>query len=124
MRTWSIRHLAVVGVLICFPAASQAQEQVGPGGLRVFWEPAAPASGLQAVCGRVLNDGAVDARRVRVRVEALDGQGSVTARRDGDVLGQVSSRGIGRFCLTMSATTGTYRVTIVSVEWAPAPESP
>ena len=124
MNLRSMRYLAFVGLLIPCPTTSEAQEQVGPGGLRVFWEAAAPASGLQAVCGRVLNDGNVDARRVRVRVEGLDDKGTVTARRDGDVLGQVSSRGIGRFCLTMGASTGTYRVNIISVEWAAAPESP
>jgi hypothetical protein len=48
----------------------------------------------------------------------------VTTRRDGDVLGQVSSRGIGRFCLTMSAGAATYRVTIVGIEWGVAPEAP
>lgn len=120
----SMRHLAFIALLVSSTSASQAQEQVGSGGLRVLWEAAAPASGLQAVCGRVFNDGTVDARRVRVRVEALDDKGAVTARRDGDVLGQVSSRGIGRFCLTMSASTATYRVNIISVEWAAAPESP
>jgi hypothetical protein len=119
-----MRYLAVVGLLVFLPATSPAQEQVGPGGLRVFWDAAAPASGLQAVCGRVLNDGNVDARRVRVRVEALDDKGTVTARRDGDVLGQVSSRGIGRFCLSMAASTGTFRVTIISVDWVPTAESP
>lgn len=124
MTLRSMRYLAFVGVLILCPTTSRAQEQVGSGGLRVLWEAAAPASGLQAVCGRVFNDGPVDARRVRIRVEALDDKGTATARRDGDVLGQVSSRGIGRFCLTMAASTGTYRVSVISVEWVAAPESP
>ena len=117
-----MRHLTVVGLLVLSSATSQAQP-IGASPLRVLWEADPPASGLQAVCGRVFNDGSIDARRVRVRVEGLDERGDVITRRDGDVLGQVSSRGIGRFCLTMSATTA-YRVTIVSVEWVPAPESP
>jgi len=66
----------------------------------------------------------VDARRIRVRVEGLDERGAVTARRDGDIVGQVSSRGIGRFCLTMSAGAVAYRVTIVGAEWVVGPEAP
>ena len=58
------------------------------------------------------------------RVEGLDERGGVTGRRDGDVLGQVWSRGIGLFCLTTSAGAATYRVTIVGVEWVARPEAP
>jgi hypothetical protein len=119
-----MRHLAFMGVLALSPSTSQAQESVGATALRIRWEVDAPVYGLQAVCGRVFNDGSVDARRVRVRVEGLDERGGVTGRRDGDVVGQVSSRGIGRFCLTMSAGAATYRVTIVSAEWVAAPEAP
>jgi hypothetical protein len=72
----------------------------------------------------VFNDGPVDARRVRVRVEGLDERGGVTGRRDGEVLGKVWSRGIGLFCLTTSAGAATYRVTIIGVEWVAAPEAP
>jgi hypothetical protein len=118
-----MRYLAFVGLLAFSSSTSQAQP-VSATALRLLWEADAPASGLQAVCGRVLNDGSVDARRVRVRVEGLDDRGGVTTRRDGDVLGQVSSRGIGRFCLTMSAGAATYRVTIVGIEWGVAPEAP
>ena len=119
-----MRHVAFVGLLASSPSTSQAQEPVGATGLRLRWEVAAPVSGLQAVCGRVFNDGPVDARRVRVRVEGLDERGGVTGSRDGDVVGQVSSRGIGRFCLTMSAGAVSYRVTIVGAEWVAGPEAP
>jgi len=113
-----------MGLLALSPSTSRAQEPVGATGLRMQWEVDPPAHGLQTVCGRVFNDGPVDARRVRVRVEGLDESGGVTGRRDGDVLGQVWSRGIGLFCLTTSAGAATYRVTIVSVEWVAKPESP
>jgi hypothetical protein len=119
-----MRHVAVVGLLALSSSTGLAQEPVGATPLRIRWEADAPAYGLQAVCGRVFNDGPVDARRVRVRVEGLDEHGGVTARRDGDVVGQISSRGIGRFCLTMSAGAATYRVTIVGAEWVAAPEAP
>ncbi|HZP37361.1 MAG TPA: hypothetical protein VFE48_12835 [Methylomirabilota bacterium] len=117
-------HLALVGVLALSPSASRAEEAEGPAGLRIRWNADAPASGLQAVCGRVFNDGPTDARRVRIRVEGLDDRGSVTARRDGDVVGSVWSRSAGLFCLTMAAGPASYRVSIISVDWAPAPQSP
>jgi len=121
MPTRQIRHLAFVGLLALSPSTSQAQDPMGA--LRIQWEADQPVSGLQTVCGRVFNDGPVDARRVRVRVEALDERGGVTGRRDGDA-GQVWSRGIGRFCLTMSARAASYRATIVGVDWVAGPEAP
>jgi hypothetical protein len=116
-----MRHLAFMGLVALYPSTSQSQEPATA--LRIQWEVDRPVSGLQTVCGRVFNDGPVDARRVRVRVEGLDERGSVTGRRDGDV-GQVWSRSIGRFCLTMTAGTATYRVTIVGAEWAAGPQAP
>jgi hypothetical protein len=124
MTTRLMRPLAFMALLALSPSASPAQEPVeATTGLRIRWEADPPVSGLQAVCGRVFNDGPIDARRVRVRVEGLDERAGVTGRRDGEVLGQISSRSIGRFCLTMSAGAATYRVTIIGVEWA-APEAP
>ncbi len=118
-----MRQLAFVGLLAWYPSTSQAQEPTGASALRILWESSPPVSGLQTVCGRVFNDGPVDARRVRVRVEGLDERGGVTQRRDGDA-GQVWSKSIGRFCLTMSAGAATYRVAIVGVDWVAGPESP
>jgi len=115
--------LAFMGLLALSPSTSQAQEPVGATAMRITWEADPPVSGLQAVCGRVVNDGPVDARGVRVRVEGLDERGGVIGRRDGDV-GRVWSRSIGRFCLTMSAGAATYRVTIVGVDWVAGPEAP
>jgi len=123
MTTRLIRHLAVMGLLALSPSTSQAQDSVGATALRIRWEADPPVSGLQTVCGRVFNDGPVDARRVRVRVEGMDERGGVTGRRDGDV-GQVWSRNIGRFCLTMSAGAATYQVTIVGVEWVAGTQAP
>jgi hypothetical protein len=123
MTTRLIRHLAFMGLLALSPSTSQAQDPVGATALRIRWESDQPVSGLQTVCGRVFNDGPVDARHVRVRVEGLDERGGVTGRRDGEV-GQVWSRSIGRFCLTMSAGAATYRVTIVGAEWVAGPQAP
>ena len=124
MTTRLMQRLALVGLLALSPSTSQAQEPVGATALRIRWESDPPVHGLQTVCGRVFNDGPVDARRVRVRVEGLDERGGVTGRRDGDVVGQVWSRGIGLFCVTMSAGAATYRVTIVGAEWVAGPEAP
>jgi hypothetical protein len=121
MTTRLMRPLPFMGLLALSPSTSPAQEATD---LRIRWEVDQPAHGLQTVCGRVFNDGPVDARRVRVRVEGLDERGGVTGRRDGDVIGQVTSRGGGLFCLTTSAGATTYRVTIVGVEWAARPEGP
>jgi hypothetical protein len=115
-----MRYLAFIGLLVSSTSTSQAQEAAS---LRLRWEADPPAHGLQTVCGRVFNDGPVSIRRVRVRVEGLDERGSVTGRRDGDVLGGVSSRGIGLFCISMLVGAATYRVTVISAEWA-AEQSP
>jgi len=72
----------------------------------------------------VFNDQQMAARRVRVRVEGLDERGEVTRRRDGDVLGQISSRSAGLFCVSMAAGAATYRVTVVSVDWVAETQSP
>jgi hypothetical protein len=123
VTTRLMRHLAFMGLLALYPSTNQAQETGGATALRIRWESDQPVSGLQAVCGRVFNDGPMDARHVRVRVEGLDERGGVTGRRDGDV-GQVWSGSIGRFCLTMSAGAATYRVTIVGAEWVAGPQAP
>ena len=124
MTTRLMRPLAFMGLLVLSPWTSQAQEPVGATALRIRWEADPPVHGLQTVCGRVFNDGPMDARHVRVRVEGLDERGGVAGRREGDVLGQVSSRGIGLFCISLSAGAATYRVTIVRADWVAAPESP
>jgi len=124
MTTRLIRYVAFMGLLTLPPSTSQAQAPVEATSLRVRWEAAAPAHGLQTVCGRVLNDRTVGARRVRLRVEGLDAGGGVTGRRDADLPGQVSAQGIGLFCITMSAGAASYRVTVVGVDWAAEPEAP
>ena len=119
-----MRYVALMSVLAFSPSTSRAQEPADAMYLRVRWEAEPPAHGLLTVCGRVLNDRSMSARRVRVRVEGVDERGAVTVRRDGDVLGQVSSRGTGLFCLTVSAGAATYRVTVVAADWAAEAESP
>ena len=117
-------YVAVVGWLALLPSGSPAQDAVDASSLRLRWDVDPPAQGLQTVCGRVFNDQQMAARRVRVRVEGLDERGDVTRRRDGDVLGQISSRSAGLFCVSMAAGAATYRVTVVSVDWVAETQSP
>ena len=117
-------YVALVGWLALLPSGSPAQEAVDASSLRLRWDVDPPAQGLQTVCGRVFNDQQMAARRVRVRVEGLDQRGEVTRRRDGDVLGQISSRSAGLFCVSMAAGAATYRVTVVSVDWVTETQSP
>lgn len=119
-----IGYVALVGWLAVLPSGSPAQEAMDASSLRLRWDVDPPAQGLQTVCGRVFNDQQMAARRVRVRVEGLDERGEVTRRRDGDVLGQISSRSAGLFCVSMAAGAATYRVTVVSVEWVAETQSP
>jgi hypothetical protein len=118
-------YVALVGWLALLPSGSPAQDAaVDASFLRLRWEVDPPAQGLQTVCGRVFNDQQMAARRVRVRVEGLDERGEVTRRRDGDVLGQISPRSAGLFCVSMAAGAATYRVTVVSVDWVAETQSP
>lgn len=117
-------YVAVVGWLALLPSGSPAQDAVDASSPRLRWDVDPPAQGLQTVCGRVFNDQQMAARRVRVRVEGLDERGEVTRRRDGDVLGQISSRSAGLFCVSMAAGAATYRVTVVSVDWVAETQSP
>src|SRR6188768_2222709 len=117
-------YVAVVGWLALLPSGSPAQDAVDASSLRLRWDVDPPAQGLQTVCGRVFNDQQMAARRVRVRVEGLDERGEVTRRRDGDVLGQISSRSAALFCVSMAAGAATYRVTVVSVDWVAETQSP
>ena len=119
-----IGYVALVGWLTVLPWGSPAQEAMDASSLRLRWDVDPPAQGLQTVCGRVFNDQQMAARRVRVRVEGLDERGEVTRRRDGDVLGQISSRSAGLFCVSMAAGAATYRVTVVSVDWVAETQSP
>lgn len=119
-----MRYTALLGLLVLLPSTGPAQETGDAGPLRIRWEADPPAQGLQTVCGRVFNDRPMSARRVRVRVEGLDARGEVTGRREGDVLGQISSRSAGLFCIVMAAGAASYRVTIATAEWATETEAP
>ena len=119
-----MRYVVLVGGLVLLPSTSPAQETVDPTSLRIRWEVDPPASGRQTVCGRVFNDRPMSARRVRLSLEGLDESGGVTVRREGEVLSQISTGSAGLFCISMPAGAASYRVKIVTVEWAAETQSP
>jgi hypothetical protein len=89
----------------------------------VEWETDPPREGLQAVCGRVLNDQSVTAWNVVLLVEALDGKERVTNSRQVDVLVEVPPEGYAVFCVPEPAGATTYRVRVIGADWL-APQSP
>jgi hypothetical protein len=66
----------------------------------------------------------MSARRVRLSLEGLDESGGVTGRREGEVLSQISTGSAGLFCISMPAGAASYRIKIVTVEWAAETQSP
>jgi len=119
-----MRYVVLVGGLVLLPSTSPAQETVDPSSLRIRWEVDPPASGRQTVCGRVFTDRPMSARRVRLSLEGLDESGGVTVRREGEVLSQISTGSAGLFCISVPAGAASYRVKIVTVEWAAETQSP
>jgi hypothetical protein len=125
MATRLMRYAALVGLLASSTSTSRAE---GPAAdatsLQVRWETEPARYGVQTVCGRVLNERAMSAGHVRLRVEGLDEHGGVTGHRDGEVLGQVPSQSSGLFCITMFAGAASYRVTVIGVDWMAESDSP
>jgi hypothetical protein len=83
----------------------------------VEWEADPPRDGLQAVCGRVLNDQPVSAWHVVLLVEELDGMERVMNSRQVEVLGEVPSEGYAVFCVPEPAGATTYRVRVIGADW-------
>jgi hypothetical protein len=85
--------------------------------LRVEWEADPPRDGVQAVCGRVLNDHPVAAWHVVLLVEELDEVKRVTSSRQVEVPGEVPPEGNAIFCVPEPAGATTYRVRVIGVDW-------
>jgi hypothetical protein len=107
----------LVALLAGEPGMSLAQNpQAGPP-LRVQWSADGPRDGMQAVCGRVFNDGSLAAWHVVLLVEGLDGTDRVTHSRQVEVLGDVPSAGYAFFCVPEPAEARTYRVQVIGADW-------
>jgi hypothetical protein len=123
---WRLQNCppGVLGYPPGFAARSREPRPLNGGSpLRVEWETDPPREGLQAVCGRVLNDQSVTAWNVVLLVEALDGKERVTNSRQVDVLVEVPPEGYAVFCVPEPAGATTYRVRVIGADWL-APQSP
>jgi hypothetical protein len=83
----------------------------------VQWETDPPRGGLQAVCGRVFNDGPEAAWHVVLLVEELDATDQVTNSRPIEVLGEVPSEGNASFCVPEPEGVRAYRVKVIGADW-------
>jgi hypothetical protein len=111
---WSACLLAVATAGAGVSAAESSPWELP---LRVEWEADPPRDGLQAVCGRVLNDQPVSAWHVVLLVEELDGMERVMNSRQVEVLGEVPSEGYAVFCVPEPAGAATYRVRVIGADW-------
>ena len=111
---WSACLMAAV---VAGPGVSAAQNAPAELPLRVQWEADPPRDGLQAVCGRVLNDQSATAWHVVPLVEELDGMDRVTNSRQVEVLGEVPPEGYATFCVPEPAGATTYRVRVIGADW-------
>ena len=111
---WSACLMAAV---VAGPGVSTAQNAPTEPPLRVQWEADPPRDGMQAVCGRVLNDRSATAWHVVLLVEELDGMDRVTNSRQVEVLGEVPSEGYAVFCVPEPAGATTYRVRVIGADW-------
>jgi hypothetical protein len=111
---WSACLMAAV---VAGPGVSTAQNAPAEPPLRVQWEADPPRDGMQAVCGRVLNDRSATAWHVVLLVEELDGMDRVNNSRQVEVLGEVPSEGYAVFCVPEPAGATTYRVRVIGADW-------
>lgn len=111
---WSACLLAVATAGAGVSAAESSPWELP---LRVEWEADPPRDGLQAVCGRVLNDQPVSAWHVVLLVEELDGMERVMNSRQVEVLGEVPPEGYAVFCVPEPAGATTYRVRVIGADW-------
>jgi len=82
---------------------------------KVEWQ-ADERAGKPLVSGYVTNQWGVPARNVRLRVEALDAAGNVTASYIGHVFGYVTPSSRVYFEVPVAAKAPAYRVTVLSFD--------
>jgi len=116
MITRVLWSACLVAAVVAGPGVSAAENSRAEP-LRVQWEADPPRDGLQAVCGRVINDQSATAWHVVLLVEKLDGMAQVTSSRQVEVLGEVPSEGYAVFCVPEPAGATTYRVRVIGADW-------
>jgi len=117
MITRVLWSACLVAAVVAGPGVSAAENSRAEPPLRVQWEADPPRDGMQAVCGRVINDRSATAWHVVLLVEELDGMAQVTSSRQVEVLGEVPSEGYAVFCVPEPAGATTYRVRVIGADW-------
>lgn len=83
---------------------------------RVEWEPQLLGGHDPALKGYVENRTQMRITDVRLRVEALDGSGTVVGQSFGWVFGDVPASGRAYFVVPLAATGAAYRVSVMSYD--------
>jgi hypothetical protein len=117
MITRVLWSACLVAAVVAGPGVSAAENSRAEPPLRVQWEADPPRDGMQAVCGRVINDRSATAWHVVLLVEELDGMAKVTSSRQVEVLGEVPPEGYAVFCVPEPAGATTYRVRVIGADW-------
>lgn len=113
---------ALAMLLVCLGGGAAAHAQIQTRSvdrdLRLEWTGSEDRRGRPVVGGYVYNQRAGSyAVSVRLRVDALDGAGQVTASAVGYVLGDVPPSNRSYFEIKAPAKAASYRVTIESYAW-------
>ena len=116
MITRVLWSACLVAVMVAGPGISAAENSRVEPPLRLEWEADPPRDGVQAVCGRVINDRSATAWHVILLVEELDGAERVTNSRQVEVMGEVPSEGYAFFCVPQTGATA-YRVRVIGADW-------
>jgi hypothetical protein len=114
------RALAAACLLLAsLPAAPGGAQNFGAPGpdsvFRLAWQPG-ERRGQPTVTGTVFNDSAYTMIDVRLRVEALDGAGAVTATAIAAVPGMLTPWSRAAFEVALPARAAAYRVTVLSFD--------
>ena len=106
---------AMVLTTVAGAAVTRAEEAVADGPFRFELAQANGHRGL-GVEGYVYNGLPWRITNVRLRVEGVDGNGTVTASTSGWVMGDVTAGGRGYFYVPLSSPAKTYRASIESFD--------
>lgn len=117
MRARNFAGLVAAAVLVASsagrPSISVAQP---PQAVRVEWEASQTSRG-PVVFGYVYKTYGTAAGRIRLLIEGLDASGQSVIRTTGFVDRPVPALGRTYFEVRVAASTATYRVTVLSVDW-------
>jgi len=127
VRSGALVLFAIASMTISPAAVGMAQTPIEDAPFRFDLAQAASPRGL-AVEGFVYNGLPWLITNIRLRVDSVDGDGTVIASASGWVIGDVKAGGRGYFWVPVSSPAKTYRVTVQSFDMvaveAPRAEAP